>query len=71
MTYTERRIGLHPNFDTFLRENWPAGTPEDCTKIEEGGVDCLDRVDPEMCPSCAEYDRLAGIYDRAVNGVLR
>ena len=63
MAYTERRIGLHENFETYLTQCWPKGVPTDCTKLDHEKADCLDRVDPEMCVSCLTYDRLAGEFD--------
>lgn len=71
MSYAERRIMLHEDFEKMLQQNWPIGTPNDCTKMH-GESDCLDRVDPEPCQSCQAYDRLANEFDQktaqSING---
>jgi hypothetical protein len=54
-------------FDEYISANWPAGVPEECTKLINN-QDCLERGCPtpraECCDSCNAYADLCEQYYR-------
>jgi len=49
------------NFYDFVRNKWPEDIPNDCTKLDENYIDCIDNYPKnkeKWCPSCSKYVEL-------------
>lgn len=54
-------VSASPNwytYDEFIRHNWPADVPDECTQLDNDERDCLDREDTNLCLGCQTYMRL-------------
>lgn len=51
------------DFDLFVSQRWPAGTPRDCTALGPDLLDCVDRQEASPCPSCAKWSGLIAEWE--------
>lgn len=54
------------DFDTFVKQNWPADVARECTFSDPDHEDCLEENRPEAacCESCTTFSRLAEEFDK-------
>lgn len=56
-------------FDTFVKLNWPANVPRECTRLDQdGNRDCLERGDRDACESCKTFADLSAAYEEVNSG---